>query len=91
MAKLRTLLSPDGLETLTLSREEWQILDMTLCGYIALASLRAAPPNEEVLQSILSKIRPLWFEERHERRTTGYCRICGHHGTDCTGRQRQRK
>lgn len=91
MAKLKTLLSLDGLETLTLSREEWQILDMALCGYIALCSLRAAPPKQEVVQSILSKIRKLWFEDRHERRTIGHCRICGHHGSDCTGRQRPRK
>ncbi|MBX9570670.1 MAG: hypothetical protein K2X77_17390 [Candidatus Obscuribacterales bacterium] len=90
MAKERNLLALDGLETATLTREEWQLIDMAICGFIALCALRAAAPKQEKLQSLLRKIRGLWFEDRHERRQTGHCRVCGHHGRDCTGRQRPR-
>ncbi|RTL37283.1 MAG: hypothetical protein EKK48_24590 [Candidatus Melainabacteria bacterium] len=89
--KSKNLLAPEVEETLTLTREEWEILDMALCGYIALCSLKAAPPKKENVQSILRRIRSLWFEDRHERRVTGYCRVCGCYGSDCTGRQRPRK
>lgn len=89
--KTKNLLAQDGVETLALTREEWQILDMVICAYIALCSLRAAPPKLEQVQSILRRVRILWFEDRHERRTTGFCRVCGHNGADCTGRQRPRK
>mgnify|MGYP000998031056 CR=1 FL=1 len=89
--KSKNLLAPDASETLTLTRKEWEIIDMALCGYIALCSLNAAPPKKEIVQSILQRIRSLWFEDRHERRGTGHCRVCGHSGSDCTGRQRPRK
>ena len=91
MRTSKNLLAPEGIETLSLTREEWQIIDMAMCGYIALCSLRAAVPKQETVQSILRRVRTLWFEDRHERRTVGYCRVCGHHGSDCTGRQRPRK
>lgn len=90
MAKERNLLALDGLETATLTREEWQLIDMAICGFIALCALKAAAPKQEKLQSLLRKIRGLWFEDRHERRQTGHCRVCGHYGSDCTGRQRTR-
>lgn len=89
--KTKNLLPQDGIENLSLTREEWQVLDMALTGYIALCSLRAAPPKQEMVQSILRRVRALWFEDRHERRKTGHCRVCGHYGSDCTGRQRPRK
>ncbi len=89
--KTKNLLAQDATETLSLTREEWQVLDMALCGYIALCSLKAAPPKQEMVQSILRQIRSLWFADRHERRKIGYCRVCGHYGSDCTGRQRPRK
>lgn len=89
--KTKNLLAQDVTETLALTRQEWQILDMALCGYIALCSLKAAAPKQEMIQSILKQVRSLWFEDRHERRKTGYCRVCGHNGSNCTGRQRPRK
>lgn len=88
--KTKNLLAQDGLETLSLTREEWQLIDCALSGYIALMSLKAVVPKQEKVQSLLRRIRELWFEDRHERRTAGYCRVCGHHGKDCTGRQRSR-
>lgn len=91
MKSSKNLLSLDGFESLTLTREEWRLIDVAICGYIALLSLRAAPPKREQLESVLRAVRALWFEDRHERRKTGYCRVCGHYGSDCTGRQRPRK
>ena len=90
MAKEKNLLAPDGLETVTFTREEWRLIDMAICGFIALCALKAAAPRKEQLQSLLRKIRALWFEDRHERRLYGLCRVCGHYGSDCTGRQRPR-
>lgn len=91
MKSSKNLLPPGGIESLSMTREEWKLIDMALCGFIALCSLKAAPPKQEMLQSILRRVRALWFEDRHERRTTGLCRVCGHRGADCTGRQRPRK
>jgi hypothetical protein len=91
MKSSKNLLACDGIETLSLTREEWEIIDIAISGYVALWSLRAAPPKQELVQSVLRRVRALWFEDRHERRTTGFCRVCGHYGSDCTGRQRPRK
>lgn len=86
----KNLLAPDGIESLSLTRDEWRIVDLALSGYVALGCLSVAP-KQEMVQSVLRRIRSLWFEDRHEKRTIGLCRVCGHHGSDCTGRQRPKK
>jgi len=67
MAKQKNLLAMDGLETATFTREEWQLIDMAICGFIALCAIRAAAPREQKLQDLLRKIRGLWFEDRHKK------------------------
>jgi predicted SprT family Zn-dependent metalloprotease len=88
MRSFKNLLAEDGIESLSLTRKEWQIVDTAICGYIAILCLNGASPKHQEIQSILRSVRTLWFENRHERRKTGFCRVCGHSGSDCTGRQR---
>lgn len=92
MKNPKNLLALDGVESLLLTREEWRIVDLALSAYIALSCLRmGVAPKQEMVQSVLRRIRSLWFEDRHEKRTTGFCRVCGHYGRDCSGRQRPRR
>jgi len=91
MKSSKNLLALDAIETLSITREEWQLIDVAICGYIALWTLKAAAPKLDKLQAVLRAVRALWFEDRHARRKTGFCRVCGHYGSDCTGRQSPRK